>query len=120
MFWPDRKFPSPQKFFPVFLDFLRSFKLHKGIFLLFPLFPSSSSLFFNLDKKIPLPRGGGMARICIPEVLKIQVAIDKYLTGSLNKVFYTDSRFNGSILSKMTTLAYSTTCLYLVCRSLKT
>ena len=25
------KFPPPLKFFPVFVDFLRSFKLHKGI-----------------------------------------------------------------------------------------
>ena len=54
IFWPARKIThSPLKFFPVFVDFLRLIKLHKGIltcvlslfFLLFPhfLFPFSWS-----------------------------------------------------------------------------
>ena len=74
--------PLPSKFFPVFVDFFRSFKLHKGIltcvlslfsfFLLPPPFLflfssfSNSSLFFNLDKPPPPPPGGWMARIYIP------------------------------------------------------
>ena len=62
--------PPPLKFFPVFVDFLRSFKLHKGILtcvlslLFFPLFPpffhvflQILPLFFNLDKNFPLGNG---------------------------------------------------------------
>ena len=60
--------PPPSKILPCFVDFLQSFKLHKGFltFFLFSSFPfhfslsppSNSSLSFNLDKK--------MARIYIP------------------------------------------------------
>ena len=80
---PEKFFP-PLKFFPVFVDFLRSFKLHKGIltcvlsllsfFFSSPPFPFlfhevllQILLFFNLDKNSPPPpRGGKMARIYIP------------------------------------------------------
>jgi len=70
IFWPA------ENYFPVFVDFLRSFKLHKGIltwvlslfsFSSFPPFPllfswsppSNYSLFFNLDKNCPPPPPGG-------------------------------------------------------------
>ena len=74
--------PLPSKFFPVFVDFFRSFKLHKGIltcvlslfsfFLLPPpLFSSFFQVFqilpyFSIWTKKPPPPGGWMARIYIP------------------------------------------------------
>ena len=74
--------PLPSKFFPVFVDFFRSFKLHKGIltcvlslFSFFLLPPPFSLPFFKFFKffpifqfgqKIPPPPGGWMARIYIP------------------------------------------------------
>ena len=72
--------PPPLKFFPVFVDFLGVFKLHKGIltcvlslFSLFSSFPTFSFPFFNqilvfhFGQKFPPSPGGGMARIYIPD-----------------------------------------------------
>ena len=78
--------PPPLKFFPVFVDFLRSFKRHKGIltcvlslFSFFSSFPPFSLPFFKSSYKFfPLfqygqknspPKGGGemTSRIYIPD-----------------------------------------------------
>ena len=93
--------PLPSKFFPVFVDFFRSFKLHKGIltcvlslFSFFLLPPPFSLPFFKFFKffpifqfgqKIPPPPGGEW-----PEYIYLA----QYLPGTYQMILINGSDLN--------------------------